>query len=173
VKKDNVKADFKGYFNSIWKKDKDGRWKVLIDLGIPSPFSEYDEQKVEYVSSSIDQSAGFRDQIARPKTADSLPDISIMEEKFIADYADGKGYMKYASPKARVFRPGKRVMKGGIVSPDSSKHTFRYAGGAVASSADLGYAYGYVTAPGKEGNYLRVWKKENNAWKIVLDVQTF
>ena len=41
-------------------------------------------------------------------------------------------------------------------------------------SADFGYTYGSVLilADNKtsEGNYFRVWKKENGKWKIVLDL---
>jgi hypothetical protein len=43
----------------------------------------------------------------------------------------------------------------------------------MASSGDLAYAYGYVEVPGKTGNYLRVWKKEIDNWRIVLDAATY
>jgi ketosteroid isomerase-like protein len=175
VKKGSEKADFRGYFNSIWKKNDMGEWKVLIDLGVPAPESEYDEEKVEYVSSAIDEkTAPVRKKNSKDakRRTNKTEEIADLEGKFIANYADGKAYMKYASPKARFFRPMKKVMKGTVTLPDTVKYTYRYAAGGMAPSKDLAYAFGYVTSLGKEGNYLRVWKKEGGEWKILLDVAT-
>ena len=51
--------------------------------------------------------------------------------------------------------------------------------GETASSGDLGYVYGWVTAATsaagktetKRTNYLRIWKREDGrSWKVVVDV---
>lgn len=175
VKKGSEKADFRGYFNSIWKKNDVDEWKVMIDLGVPASESEYDEEKVEYVSSVIDEKTtpvSKRNLKNAKRRTNKTEEIADLEGKFIANYADGKAYMKYASPKARFFRPMKKVMKGTITLPDTVQYTYHYTGGEMAHSKDLAYAFGNVTALGKEGNYLRVWKKEAGEWKIVLDVTT-
>jgi hypothetical protein len=95
-----------------------------------------------------------------------------VEEKFITDFGNGNGYAKYGSATTRYYRPGK-IFTGGMITGDTIKYSFRNAGTGIASSGDLGYAYGYVNAGGVEGNYLRVWKKEMSGWKLVLDVENY
>ena len=169
MKRSNEKPDATGYFNTIWKKDRSGEWKALIDIGTASEFAEYDEGKVDYINKEATlKKAGKRKQAKKADTAD----IKNIEDTFIANYAEGKGYMKYASKAARYIRPGKPVMKGSIEG-DTSKFVYRYAGGDVAASHDLGYSYGSLEASGKQGNYLRVWKKEGDEWRIVLDVASY
>ena len=51
-------------------------------------------------------------------------------------------------------------------------------GGDVAASGDLGYVYGKATVRGSSGqtvtaeihSYLRIWRKQEGGWKIVLDL---
>lgn len=170
LKKGSDKADHKGYFNSVWKKNRNGEWKVLLDMGTPSPLSEYDENKVEY----IDKEATLKKARKHKKAGSNDEDeIRKVEESFIANYEDGKGYMKYGSGAARYYRPQRKVIKGNFVLNDTVRYTYKIAGTGMASSGDLGYAYGYADASGKSGNYLRVWKKDMDVWKIVLDAATY
>lgn len=163
IKKGSEKPDHKGYFNSIWRKNGAGEWKVVLDMGTPSPQSVFDESHVEYA-----------DKGAPMKVAGAAAGyIKTVEEAFIADYAGGKGYMKYGSKVARYYRPGHQVAKGLYPYGDTLMLTYKNAGTAMASSADLAYAYGYVEVAGKKGNYLRVWKKEMDDWRIVLDAATY
>lgn len=160
--KDSARPDYVGYFNSIWKKDETKGWKVVLDMGTPSPDAVYNETVVEYDTKLIS-----KDKISDRSGHDSLP-----EQQFIADYAKGTGYKRYGLPTTRYYRPRQKVHKQGAFT-DSVTLEFRNAGSAMSSSRDLGYAYGYVTAQGAQGNYLRVWKREKGRWKIVLDVATY
>jgi ketosteroid isomerase-like protein len=168
VKKGSEKPDHKGYFNSIWKKNSNGEWKVVLDMGTPSPQSVFDEGHVEYIDNSA-----MEDKTKKKTATSAKDDIKALEEEFIANYADGKGYMKYGSKNARYYRPGNKVAKGSYPYSDTLKFNYRNAGTGMASSGDLAYAYGYVEVPGKTGNYLRVWKKEMDSWRIVLDAATY
>ncbi|MBL7698750.1 MAG: nuclear transport factor 2 family protein [Chitinophagaceae bacterium] len=160
VKKGSAEPDYRGYFSSIWQKNNSGEWKVMLDIGCPSP-SEYDESKVEYNS-----------QAAKKQKAGSA-NIRLVEETFIANYNNGKGYEKYGSIKARYYRPAQKMATGRFVSQNDERVEYKNAGTGVAPSADFGYAYGYVAVGDKKGNYLRVWKKENEDWRIVLDVANY
>src|SRR5688500_6799075 len=53
LKKGSNEPDHKGYFNSIWKKDTKGEWKVLLDMGTASPQSDYDESRIEYTDKKL------------------------------------------------------------------------------------------------------------------------
>jgi len=43
----------------------------------------------------------------------------------------------------------------------------------IASSGDLGYAYGSTSINGKIENYLHIWRKEKEGWKLALEVLRF
>lgn len=168
LKKGSGKPDHKGYFNSIWRKNSSGEWKVVLDMGTPSPQSEFDERHVEY----IDKEATLK-KVKKMKKVKAPDDIKAIEESFISNFDDGKGYMKYGSPAARYYRPGQKVLKGSFIVSDTARFSYKNGGTGIASTGDLGYAYGYLEASGKTGNYLRVWKKEGDTWRIVLDAATY
>ena len=50
------------------------------------------------------------------------------------------------------------------------KVDYTILGSGIADSKDLGYVYGKLVVNGKTDNYLRIWRRESNAWKIVLEV---
>jgi ketosteroid isomerase-like protein len=166
LKKGSGKADHKGYFNSIWKKEGNGEWKVLLDIGTPSPQSEYNESKVEYTPDST-----ATNKKANSTKVSGNDVIRSIEENFIKEYNGGKAYVKFGTQVTRYYRPGAVVSKGSLTAGDILK--YKVAGTGLASSGDLGYAYGYVEADGKTGNYLRVWKKDTDVWRIVLDAATY
>lgn len=161
VKKGSAAPDYRGYFSSIWRKNGNGEWKVMLDVGCASP-SEYNESKVEY------ESVKKGKRVKAGKT-----NIKALEESFIANYAGGNGYSKFGSSTARYYRPNQPAIKGKFMSPDTAAISFKNAGTGMASSGDLGYAYGYISGEGRKGNYFRVWKHEDDGWKIVLDVLNY
>lgn len=163
LKKGSAEPDYRGYFSSIWLKNKSGGWKVILDIGCQSP-SEFDESKVDYTNK-----ASLKDKRPQP----GKTNIKSVEESFIASCDEGNGYLKYGSTAGRYYRPGQKAVKGDFSPSDTVKITFKNAGTGMAPSGDFGYAYGYATASQKKGNYLRVWKKESDGWKIVLDVTTY
>ena len=56
--------------------------------------------------------------------------------------------------------------------------TWKAARAEVSRSGDLGYAYGTYELkskasgekPAEQGNYMRIWKRQGGAWRVVLDV---
>lgn len=165
VSKSSAEPEYRGYFSSIWYKNKTGEWKVLLDMGSPAPASQYDETKVEYgkaVSPSKRSGKGGK------------ADMEKLEKAFNEANVKGEGYSTYGSPDARYYRPGQNVIrKKGADMSGYEKLLFRTAGTGSASSGDFGYAYGYVTAEGSTGNFLRVWKKTGGQWSIVLEVANY
>ena len=136
-------------------------------MGIPSPQSEYDESKVEYA----DKESVIKNPEKQNKERNE--EVKKVEENFIANYDGGKGYNKFGSAHTRYYRPGSKVFKGSFPVNDSLRYQYKNAGVGMAPSGDLGYTYGYIDVSGKTGNYLRVWKKDADVWRIVLDVATY
>lgn len=175
INKTDEKAVAFGEFVSFWKKQKDGTWKLLIDIGIDHPQTA---QTATWKSSEID----FE------KVADEFRDIKQLEkieQNFIEALAFAKSpaYQKMLSREGRLYRPGKEPITDNeaIVKYINAELpiTFTKAGQQIAPSGDLGYVYGtaVVQLTGgqtKAANYLHVWKQEEGqGWKLVLDLVTY
>jgi len=47
---------------------------------------------------------------------------------------------------------------------------FAITGTGIASSGDMAYVYGNTLINNKSENYLHIWRKEKDGWKIALEV---
>jgi len=166
-----------GDFHSIWKKQTDGSWKNILDIGVGHG-APVEKQRLATSQMPL---TSARHSAASPSAMLDL------DKEFITLY-EKKGdaaYQAFASREIRFAREGELP----IVSKENwdaylkrssfSMSDIKVMGGGVAESNDLGYAYGSgnvrVMAEGKKvvkkGTYLRVWKKEDGkTWRIVLDV---
>jgi ketosteroid isomerase-like protein len=175
VNKTDEKAVAFGEFVSFWKKQVDGTWKLLIDIGIEHPQTA---QIATWKSSEID----FEKVVGELKDIKQLEKI---EQNFIEALAFAKSpaYQKMLSREARLYRPGKEPItdKEAIIKYINAELsiTFTKAGQNLASSGDLGYVYGTAVVQHtgnqtKAANYLHVWKQEEGqGWKLVLDLVTY
>lgn len=175
VNKTDEKAVAFGHFVSFWKKQADGSWKLLLDIGIDHP---QPKQKAEWKSSTID----FEKVSDESENSEQLNKV---EQNFIdaLAFAKSPAYQKILSKEARLYRPGKEPITNNeeIIKYINAEPviTFSKVGQAFASSGDLGYFYGtavvqLANSQTKAANYLHIWKYENNqGWNLVLDLVTY
>lgn len=153
-----------GNFVTIWRKDKKGAWKVVLDKGIG--YSQAGERSILLSMNEANP--------VNKKSID-ISEIIILDSKSFA----GKEVPLFAKT-ALLLENGKWPFRPG---PDSVSS--RYAGyeswepinGAVASYGDMAYTYGKFTGmintKKQEGYYLRIWKRDQlDIWHIVLDLRT-
>ena len=159
-----------GYFVSVWKK-VGSEWKLATDIGSPMP--GVDVSAASLHSSNPERSGG------KSKNAKGLlmdvdrtynDEVRKTRASYLSDHFSKDAMLKYprAFPDYFPFEA-----KSNIVKPD-----FTSLGGELSRSNDLAYTYGRVTASRQDtdtlspyaANFLRVWKYENNAWKIVIEV---
>jgi ketosteroid isomerase-like protein len=88
----------------------------------------------------------------------------------------------YAGKDARLYVPDHLPYIGldaALANLEKSKATvavsYHPVSGDVSRSGDLGYTHGTYEKKGTDkitehGNYLRIWQKQSNTWRIVLDV---
>jgi len=166
-----------GYFSSVWKKDKEGIWKVAIDMGMETPGAE---EKTVSLSTSKKSPLKEKDNTAFAKAKQELLQldgeyVNQLNKQSVSFLAT------YFSDEARLHRTDHfPVLTPSAIHEfaDSRDHySMEQLGGDMASSGDMGYVYGRVKAVNKSDqkpvtlNYLRIWKKEEGKnWKIVLDV---
>lgn len=121
----------------------------------------------------------LRAQTARSSEADILK----TDREFCA-YALDHGFYKamliYAHDSIVKLNNGvlpivgkQRLTKEYSDAEDTKAISWEPAGCTASASGDLGYTWGYwkFTLPDTVyyGNYVTVWKKENDKWKVLLD----
>lgn len=170
-----------GQFLSIWRKQKDGAWKVALDVGseVPGAPKNEEPQEVEYSISEVPAPATPPDKAAMSRL------LRNAEGKFgnAARTDSTAAILGSAAETLRVHREGVfpavgrdaaalmlSVTRGGLVLEKS--------GGAMSDAGDLAYSYGKYTFTHPEkterGHYLQIWQleKDGSAFKLVLDYQT-
>jgi len=168
-----------GNFVTVWKKQPDGAWKVVVDLGIsnPPPASKSEEVRLAAPSRALSKSKKTNTASERAALLGADQAFSrACEEKGAMD-----SYLAYATDDVRLFRDdkfpfiGKQTMREAL-GLMAGTLKWQPAKADVSSAGDLGYTYGLAEfkangADVKYFNYLKIWKKQSNgAWKIVLDV---
>ena len=168
-----------GHFVTLWKKQSDGNWRFVVDLGIQHPDSG--GPLTIWDVKDTDSSKNF-------KTVDvaSATEVLLQRDRAYGDEVSksslASSFHAFASKDTRLYLPDHQPYIGRDLSEkalESRKGAVKYQpiGGDVSKSDDLGYTHGtYERAdpvdPTKveKGSYVRIWKKHGNAWQIVLDV---
>ena len=158
-----------GHYFSIWKKEKNGDWKVALDLGISYPKEKMEQEALQIRTSQHTKNT------TKTKNNTTLLEI----EKSFSDTAAVRSlsdvYENYASEKIRVYRdghfPAEGKMKGkNLATLDAKNYSFNTLAASTASSGDLGYTYGVAVTPDKDSSlFVRVWRLEDE-WKIAIDI---
>jgi len=169
-----------GHFLTVWKRQANGQWKFAIDLGISNPQPAQAEASWE-----------LPENYRTPKHRKGFWTFSIdallaQDRKFSqasAMHGARAAFADYASAAVRLYRDEKFPLVGrepaiALLPDSSSVWTWEPAAGDVAIADDLGYTYGAykLTTVGvapkiiESGNYFRIWKKENGAWKVLFDL---
>jgi len=163
-----------GEFFSFWKKQADGKWKVVLDQGCEHSMPNT-EVKLEAI-------------VLQSKAADSKSDdlsmLMQIDQKFSEvskEQGTQKAFVQFLAQKTRVMRSqllpeSKRDKALAIIAQEKGTLTWEPSGGDIAKSGDLGYTYGLsqrdVDGKIEKGNYVRAWRKESGEWKVAVDVMT-
>ena len=162
-----------GHFISIWKKQKDGSWKVALDCGIenPEPTGKTETLRTIVPPDSKAPADLNGAQKSRWET----------QQKFIeaARTDSAMATLTFAAPEIRVYRDGHSPTIGkdagrAPLDATAGRMTFQMLGADMSRSADLSYTYGkYSRARPKDteqGHYFQIWQRDDaGAWKLVLD----
>ena len=165
-----------GQFLSIWRKQKDGSWKVVLDVGSETPGSPKAEEELEIALSEAPAAENFDTAAATKKLREA--------EASFATAAKGDSTIaltEAAIPDVRVLREGVFPAVGKeparlMLSVRRGKLTFERTGGAISDAGDLAYSYGKynLALPHKneKGHYLQIWRLQaDGSWKLSLDYQ--
>jgi ketosteroid isomerase-like protein len=172
AKKEDEKILGYGNFVSIWKKQKDGSWKVALDLGIENP---QPSGKPEALRTSIPDEAGKVDLEARGKVLkESQLQFTDAAKSDLTDAIIGA-----AGDEIRIYRDGSfpAIGKGNartLIDAKKAKMSMESLGGDMSSTGDLAYTYGrYSIGDARvSGHYFQIWQTDKTgSWKLVVDWQ--
>jgi ketosteroid isomerase-like protein len=167
-----------GHFVTVWKKQADGSWKFVVDLGISHPQSGGPQAHWEPAASS-------RTENFKPiDVAVSRESLLNRDRKYAAEVLSqglGKTFSAYAAPDVRLYRHGGipfigRKASSEAIAKTKGQVTWQPIASDTSSAGDLGYTHGtYDVADDtkkviEHGSYVRIWKKQNGVWQIVMDV---
>ena len=153
-----------GYFITVWHLTDHG-WKFLIDFGITCS-----EQKKKI---TLKKNSAATSKL--PKGTEQLS--AEAEAKFIQAYAaqGAAAYNTFLSSQSRInysgFLPATNAPEQKALL-DSLPRNIAYTilGSGLAPGTDLGYVYGSAAMNDKQDGYLRIWRKEQDGWKIAVEV---
>lgn len=174
-----------GWYFSIWKRQEDGAWKVVLDNGVstPPPVSGEAPALATAGPGMLPKREG--DVENRRKIPDKL-------ERGLLQAARMNGFMKVfsemTSERVRFYRNGMLPILGrdSMVAYLESRNlemAWEPVAWDIASTWDLCYVYGTYelrrrgenpaapeNPPQEHGYYVRIWKREaDGKWRIVLD----
>jgi ketosteroid isomerase-like protein len=163
-----------GVYSSVWKRQRDGSFKVVLDVGVDTPgAAPFARGFVR--AASANRFTGDYDETTPPlSAADGVLNSALRS-------GQASAYRGRLVPGARLHRP--RIMpivgepsalKWLASQPAYTDADSRYA--EAARSGDLGYTWGTYgigprQKPTQRGFYARVWVRERNGqWKIAMDI---
>lgn len=164
---DSVAA--RGQYSTVWKKNGQGEWKALVDLGntgVPS----------------LDGMVFTAGEESPKPVGGTWNNLLNREQKFVAETgaADSatrrKRYQEAAGHNvcflARNGQWPARYRQEASLAIANMPPQIKYAigGSGISSAGDLGYVYGSTRINDKAENYLRIWRREGKEWRLVLEV---
>lgn len=161
-----------GYYSTIWRKESDGVWRVLTDIGIglrePGIFTH---------------DVAVADKKGERQTGAVGNELVALEEQYLRKLnVEKKSFdRQFLADQFRIHRniigPVTTTSQLEKLDQPALEFAFENEGHGISSSGDLAYTYGnaHVMRKDKPGevrnqNYVRVWKRLNGQWRIVLDV---
>lgn len=165
-----------GQYISIWRRQKDGAWKIALDVGHhnPRPPQPPGEPELSYNGEGAD---------VQTDTAAAHKRLAEAQRKFAAlARVDSTGAIADAAREdIRVHREamfpglGKEAL-GLMLSVRRGKLTLTQTGKGMSTAGDLAYVYGkYVLSrpqTDEQGHYVQIWRADaSGAWRLALDFQ--
>jgi ketosteroid isomerase-like protein len=171
--KDDPKPEAFGHYNTLWRKNADGVWKVVVDVGVDHPQPTEPPGEVETFVPEF--------PIAGPESVrQRLEETEKTFAELLAKDA-GAAVLVKAGDQIRVYRKGAIPAVGKtaaqlMLRSDHGKENRTRSGSGVSRSNDLAYSYGEYSNEHanvtERGSYFSIWQLDlSSEWKLVLDLQ--
>lgn len=166
-----------GCYFSVWKKQADGSFKVILDEGANPPGT------VPFAPGLVRSPATARP--FTPRSGEVSADTLMAADRALGDAIAASGA---AAAFRAVMHEGARMHRNGVLPMTSRTDVTTWLAASVTSmssapekseasaAGDLGYTWGKATVTGadgasKTGYYVRVWtRRDDGGWQLAADV---
>jgi ketosteroid isomerase-like protein len=166
-----------GNYFSVWKKQADGKYKVILDIGASQP------EKLTFANGFVRSAAVAAYQ--GKDTKDAAEASLLAADKSFGAAIASKGA---AAAYLETMHEAGRLHRSGYLSMTSAKQAAEWMTTHVkamtsapgksetATSRDLGYTWGTFTMTSStdqayKGYYIRVWtRRADGQWRLVADI---
>jgi ketosteroid isomerase-like protein len=164
------------YF-SVWKRQADGEFRVILDVGIPT------SEKTPFAPGFV-RSAAVSTWKGHQSKEQSQATLMAFDKSFGSTIAANGASQAFASvmhEAGRLNRRGQqpmtRVEGAAWLAREVSEMTSEPLKAETSEAGDLGYTWGRYSAKGPNGtvssHYVRVWTRNTaGSWQLVSDVTT-
>lgn len=162
-------------YASVWKRERDGVFRVVMDVGVPTPREASFPPGFTRAPHASRFTGDYDERTPPLGAADGVVNSALRSSQ-------ARAYRGRLAPGARLHRPNLVPLtgEGSIVKWLGTQSPFATADSRfteTSRSGDLGYSWGSYTVAGRSGRggqqgfYVRVWVRERSGqWKIAMDV---
>lgn len=166
-----------GHFVSVWKRQPDGSWKVLLDLGI--------SHSAPPAASLVLAPSTQGRPLAAPDLGSARTALLEAERHFqkqAATQGQAAAYGGLGTEDLRTYREGllparSRKASLALLAFGEVFQRAELEGSGLSAAGDLGYTYGL--AHFKDGlaqdplpfSFVRIWRRVAGSWQIAADIQ--
>lgn len=156
-----------GHFITVWNK-VNGEWKFLIDCGIN--YAKDSIKAENYSVKPVDPPVAKRNRFMYEEVLKADDEFN----NIAADKGLKAALEKFASPNIRAYRNGFYPLWGKenlLKNVRDEKPFFMHFTGRASAAGDFAFSSGELGVGTEETthNYLKIWKREGENWKIVID----
>ena len=154
----------RGRYITVWHINKLGEWKFLVDLGV--------NNIPENANSSLKKIEGTNPEFQKGSESSLVEkEMEFIKDK---DRSIKEKYWEWLSRNFILNRNGRAPANNldssyDLFRSDPEKIDYTINGSGIAPSGDLGYVFGTTVINNKTDNYLRIWRKEKEGWKIAVE----
>jgi len=162
-----------GYYMSVWRKQADGTWKVLLDLGTGNDKADTSSVHFRPMLSYADNSnINIKGDTTRARKNLTASELKLSET--IRDAGFQAGVTAYFHECARIHRDGlfpvTQTQSVGRDSLGNQKISYDKQSFFVSHAADFACVYGEYHMVSEHGSYVRLWKRKGDEWQVILDL---
>jgi ketosteroid isomerase-like protein len=166
-----------GQYFTIWKKQSDGSWKAVLDRGVSTDKS-YVTKLLHFPKN--DEASDLKAKANVTLLRDKLMKLETDFSAAVTRKGAVNAFDAYLAEDVRMLRPDLAPALGKqraleVISSRLGNLSWQPAMADASASGDLGYTYGTFEFKihgvlVEHGSYVRVWKKIERAWQVVMDV---